>query len=193
MPLSKQANAKRAAKKRTEANAKKGDINAQFNLAFRYLHGEGCEVNSSKARYWFQEAANHGDADAQFNLGIMLKEAGDAAAAQQWFQEAGAQGIAWAQHNFDLMSRGGGTSSLSAEEIHTEFIFTHRKEKGPGSGSVREGFGGAQNWIWKKDRSETVVEDDRCTTKRTSSSEIPAHPGYYRMRLCHVHLMRALF
>jgi TPR repeat protein len=91
MPLSKQANAKHAAKKRTEANAKKGIINAQFNLAFLYLHGEGCKVNHLEARDWFEEAANHGDADAQFNLGIMLKEAGDAAAAQRWFQEAGAK------------------------------------------------------------------------------------------------------
>ena len=32
--------------------------------------------------------------DAQFNLGIMLNEDGDAAAAKRWFQEAAAQGNA---------------------------------------------------------------------------------------------------
>ena len=94
MPLSREARAKHAARQRTEANAKRGDINAQFNLALRYLCGEGCEVNSSKARDWFEKAANQGDADAQFNLGIMLNEDGDAAAAKRWFQEAAAQGNA---------------------------------------------------------------------------------------------------
>ena len=66
MPRSREANAKHAARQRTEAKAKRGDINAQFNLAVRYLCGEGCEVNSSKARDWFEKAANQGDADAQF-------------------------------------------------------------------------------------------------------------------------------
>ena len=51
-------------------------------------------MNSSKARDWFEKAANQGDADAQFNLGIMLNEDGDAAAAKRWFQEAAAQGNA---------------------------------------------------------------------------------------------------
>ena len=94
MPLSREAQAKNSARQRTEAKAKRGDINAQFNLAVRYLCGEGCEVNSSKARDWFEKAANQGDADAQFNLGIMLNEDGDAAAAKRWFQEAAAQGNA---------------------------------------------------------------------------------------------------
>jgi uncharacterized protein len=96
MPLSREASAKHAARQRTEAIAKRGDINTQFNLAVRYMYlcGEGCEVNSSKARDWFEKAANQGDADAQFNLGIMLNEDGDAAAAKRWFQEAAAQGNA---------------------------------------------------------------------------------------------------
>ena len=94
MPRSREANAKHSAIKRTEAKAKRENINAQFNLALRYLCGEGCEVNSSKARDWFEKAANQGDADEQFNLGIMLNEDGDAAAAKRWFQEAAAQGNA---------------------------------------------------------------------------------------------------
>ena len=140
MPRSREARAKSAARQRTEANAKRGDINAQFNLAVRYLCGEGCEVNSSKARDWFEKAANQGDADAQFNLGIMLNEDGDAAAAKRWFQEAAAQGNAGAQNNFDLMSGGGGTSSLSSKGMHTEFIENQREEQGPGG----PGSGGAR-------------------------------------------------
>ena len=135
MPLSKQANAKHSAKMRSEANANEGDINAQYNLACLYLRGEGCEQNSVEAQKWFEVAANQGDADAQFNLGIMLHEARDTAAALRWFQDAAMQGITWAQDNFNLMS---GTGELS-QELHTTFIYNHRKEKGPGGARPRSG------------------------------------------------------
>jgi len=135
MPLSKQANAKHSAKMRSEANANEGDINAQYNLACLYLRGEGCEQNSVEAQKWFEVAANQGDADAQFNLGIMLHEARDAASAFRWFKEAATQGNPWAQDNFNLMS---GTGELS-QELHTTFIYNHRKEKGSGGARPRSG------------------------------------------------------
>jgi len=60
-------------KNRTETNAKEGNIDEQFNLAFRYLLGESCEPDSNKAREWFEAAANQGDAEVQHYLASWLK------------------------------------------------------------------------------------------------------------------------
>ena len=106
MPLSKQANKKHAAKNRTETNAKEGNVDEQFNLAFRYLLGEGCEPDSNKAREWFEAAANQGDAEAQLYLGIMLVEgkAGqDFVTAKHWFRKAANQGPDRAQSSLDFL------------------------------------------------------------------------------------------
>jgi len=75
-----------------------------MTLTLALTCGKNCEQNSVEAQKWFEVAANQGDADAQFNLGIMLHEARDAASAFRWFKEAATQGNPWAQDNFNLMS-----------------------------------------------------------------------------------------
>jgi len=44
--------------------AENGNIKAQFNLALLYENGEGIEQNLEKALYWYQKAAENGDAKA---------------------------------------------------------------------------------------------------------------------------------
>lgn len=43
---------------------------AQFYLGLAYYNGEGMEQSKSQAVYWWNKAAEHGNANAQFNLGV---------------------------------------------------------------------------------------------------------------------------
>ena len=51
--------------------AKRGHLNAQFNLALLYMNGQGVEQDDEEAERWFLQAAAQGDADALRLLGVM--------------------------------------------------------------------------------------------------------------------------
>ena len=52
-----------------EADAKRGDKVAQFNLGNCYFHGLGVAEDDIQAVYWWHKAAEQGHAEAQFYLG----------------------------------------------------------------------------------------------------------------------------
>ena len=72
--------------------AKKGDIDAQYNLGLMYDNGYGVKQDYKKAFEWYEKAANQGYAKAQFNLGLMyVKGEGvrqDYKRAKEWFGKA---------------------------------------------------------------------------------------------------------
>ena len=52
--------------------AMKGDIDSQYNIAMNFLNElDGFPKNNQKALYWFTQAADQNDPDAQNALGIM--------------------------------------------------------------------------------------------------------------------------
>ena len=61
-----------------------------------YAVGLGTPQDYATADAWYSKAAVHGDADAQFNLGLMYRDgrgiARDDAKAASWFLTAGKQG-----------------------------------------------------------------------------------------------------
>ena len=58
--------------KKLEAEARQGDVQAQYRLALTYLLGSGSlKQDTDKARFWLQEAASQDMADAQTKLGIL--------------------------------------------------------------------------------------------------------------------------
>ncbi|MBT6032384.1 MAG: sel1 repeat family protein [Kordiimonadaceae bacterium] len=65
------------------------NINAQYQLGFMNLTGQGIKVNFLEAKKWFLLAANNGDAQAQFNLGMMYVNGDgvpqDIVEATKWF------------------------------------------------------------------------------------------------------------
>jgi TPR repeat protein len=69
-----------------------GDSFAQFDVAVRYLRGDGVTQDYAKAYEWLTKAAEQGHSRAQFNLGsIHLKGIGvpeDAKQAFQWYEKA---------------------------------------------------------------------------------------------------------
>jgi len=56
--------------------AKKGDAEAQYNLANAYLKGEGVEKNEKEAAKWFEKSANQDYADAQMAMGFVYRGGG---------------------------------------------------------------------------------------------------------------------
>jgi len=76
-----------------------------------YAHGHGLKQDLVKAAKWYREAANQGDTEAQYNLGLMyahgdgLKQ--DYAEAEKWYRKAAEQGDADAQHNLGLIYQNG--------------------------------------------------------------------------------------
>lgn len=52
-----------------ESEASKGDLEAQYKLAERFLGADGIEVDENQAVKWFKIAAENGHSDAQRRLG----------------------------------------------------------------------------------------------------------------------------
>jgi len=69
-------------------------INARHFFGVMYNYGVWCDLE--KANYWFVKAAEQGDTDAQYELGLMYEKGRgvpkDYAKAAEWFSKAAAQG-----------------------------------------------------------------------------------------------------
>ena len=81
--------------------ARRGDPNAEFNLAQLYRFGKGIPVDRDLARYWYAKAAAQNHGYAQYNLGVIY-EVGDGtprdlAQAREWYRRAAAQNVSAAE------------------------------------------------------------------------------------------------
>jgi len=56
----------------TAVQLRRAKQTAQFNLGVCYSDGDGVAKDAEQAVSWYRRAAEAGDADAQFNLGISL-------------------------------------------------------------------------------------------------------------------------
>lgn len=96
--------------------AKAGEVDAQEQVARRYLYGNGTKQDATKARYWFEQAANGGHNGARVELGKMLAIGGgvplDPAGSIVWFRQAAedgdAEGMFWLAHSYQI---GSGTTA----------------------------------------------------------------------------------
>ena len=81
---------------------------AQFNLGFRYVIGEGVPQDDTEAMRWWRLAADQGDASAQYNVGFRYSTGAgvpeDDAEAVRWYRLGAEQGNARAQYNLGNMS-----------------------------------------------------------------------------------------
>ena len=80
-----------------------------------YAAGRGVLPDEVKALVWFRRAAEQGDANAQYNLGVAYETGRgvtqDAAEAVRWFRTAAERGSASAQFALgDLYTRGAGVA-----------------------------------------------------------------------------------
>jgi len=87
--------------------AEQGDTRAQSTLGLLYYRGsKDVPRNEAEAAKWFRLAAQHGDATAQFNLGVMYSEGQgvpqDHAKAVHFYRLAAEQGNPQAEYNLGL-------------------------------------------------------------------------------------------
>ncbi|MEW6560686.1 MAG: tetratricopeptide repeat protein, partial [Pseudomonadota bacterium] len=95
-----------------QSQAKLGNAHAQDVLGNCYEGGwGGLSQDLAQAASWFRKAADQGDADAQYNLGVMYANGQgvpqDYAQAASWFRKAADQGYAAAQNNLGIMYANG--------------------------------------------------------------------------------------
>jgi len=88
--------------------AEKGKAWAQCILGQRYCNGVGVEQSYQQAKELFELAASQGDADAQYNLGIMHAEGlgvdhQSYERAAEYYEAAARQGLASAQSNLGVL------------------------------------------------------------------------------------------
>ncbi|MDP9404612.1 MAG: sel1 repeat family protein [Actinomycetota bacterium] len=98
--------------KEWRALADKGDPDAQFNMGQAYKLGRGVPADLRIAQSWYQKAAAQGHDQAQANLGLILFESGQRAAAMPWIRKAADRGDPRAQYvlgtamfNGDIVAR----------------------------------------------------------------------------------------
>ncbi len=88
-------------------HAEAGDPGSQFQLAHRYLNGDGVAIDNFIALQWFTRAAEQGNPNAQYNIAVMyLNGIGviqDNAAAVDWFRQAAENGDAQAQFTLAII------------------------------------------------------------------------------------------
>jgi TPR repeat protein len=98
--------AKAPVKESLEAQAERGDAEAQFSLGARFATGKGVAQDYAHAAKWYLKAAEKSHALAQFNLGVMYAEGqgvpSDKAQSMLWIGRAAHLGDAGAQHRLGI-------------------------------------------------------------------------------------------
>ncbi len=100
--------------------ADKGDIQAAFDLAERYIQGQGCLVNPDGAYQWMQKAAEAGHGEAQLRLAQWYEKPPvlklpDPAKAIHWYAKAASTGQPEVLAALERLSSGtGGAEALMA-------------------------------------------------------------------------------
>ena len=142
--------------------ANTGDPGAQTSLGYLYAKGKAVPKDEEQALRWFQRAAADNYAPAQYDLGLLLLQAGahhDENAAVRWLTRAAQQGLAPAQVNLGILYvRGIGVVRDEAEALrwfrkagkqrfaYAEFLLGMAYEGGNG---VKRDFTEAVRWYHK--------------------------------------------
>ncbi len=93
---------------KTKADAEAGNADAQCTMGAIYSLGvEDVRQDWAEARRWYEKAAAQGNAEAQYNLGMMYEQGKgvrqDYAEARRLYEKSSAQGMAEAQFNLGVM------------------------------------------------------------------------------------------
>lgn len=103
------AEAKQISSNNTEPVKEDGATELQMGL--RYVTGDGVVKSPKEAASWFEKAANHGSAEAQYRFGLALQEGRgvlqDYNASFHWLEKAAQQGHPQAQYSYGQLYRAG--------------------------------------------------------------------------------------
>lgn len=103
--------------------AKQGDVNAQFDLGWKYSHGEGVTKDYQQAANWYRKAAEQGLAEAQFNLGLLYANGNGVPQNYQqsdlWYSKAAEHGMADMLNDLGDMYADGNGARKNTEQAKT--------------------------------------------------------------------------
>ena len=89
-----------------EAQAERGDADAQFSLGLKFANGTGPALDYAQAAHWYRKAAEQSHALAQFNLAVMYAEGqgmvSDKAESMLWIGRAAHLGDPGAQYRLGI-------------------------------------------------------------------------------------------
>ncbi|MEM6616770.1 MAG: peptidoglycan-binding protein [Pseudomonadota bacterium] len=87
--------------------AASGDADAQFEIASRYVNGEGAPKDVFKAAEWYARSAAQGLAPAQYRLGSLYEQGNGLAKnldiAKMWYERSAEQGNLKSMHNLAVL------------------------------------------------------------------------------------------
>jgi TPR repeat protein len=134
--------------------AKRGDVEAQFDLGEMYYNGEIVEKDFEKSFYWYSKAAEQGNAEAQYNLGIMYNNGRgvekDFEKASQWYLKSAEQGYAPAQYNLSIMYYNG---KIIPPDLQKSFYWCSK--------AAEQGYAAAQYDLGIMNNGRSVEKDFR--------------------------------
>jgi TPR repeat protein len=111
------------------AKAEKGDAEARYQLAVKYLIGEGTAMDGKEALKWLKLAAEQGHPRAQYSLGIRYVEgkivSQDHVEAAKWYRKSANQGLAPAQYALGVRYAEGTGVPRDYVEAYKWFTIAH--------------------------------------------------------------------
>ena len=88
-----------------------GDAEAQYSLSMMYEEGDDMEQDAVQSAFWLKKAAEQGHPLAQYNLGIMYVDIGqavmeyDSEKAAFWLEKSAKQGHGRAKYLLDWLTK----------------------------------------------------------------------------------------
>ena len=120
--------------------ADRGDAEAQYLLAVRYLNGQGVDQDHDEAVKWLRRAAEQGHPGAQDSLGVRFATGQGVPQndiqALAWFRKAAEQGHPVAQFNLGLAYAQGRGSGVDIVEAYAWFCLSAEQGDGVAAGAV---------------------------------------------------------
>jgi TPR repeat protein len=117
------------------------EIKTWVEQAEKYSWGEGVPQDYGEAVKWYRKAAEHGNAAAQYNLGVFYDQGKGVgqyfAEAVQWYRKAAEQGYASAQNNLGVCYYAG----QGVPQDHTEAVKWYRKAAEQGHADAQRNLG----------------------------------------------------
>ena len=122
---------------RIQAGAERGSIEMEIELGAAYFVGRGVERDEKRAAYWYEKAANSGDAIAQKQIGYFYQVGigvpRDPVRAVRWFERAVAGGLVSAKVNLGVAYLWG--LGVQKDEAESAQLFQEAAAKGDGLGA----------------------------------------------------------
>jgi hypothetical protein len=118
-----------------QADAQRGTVKAQIELAADYMTGTGVPQDPTLAARWYEQAARSGDADAQNQIGhfyqIGFGVPVDLARARSWYQLAAISGSSSGKVNLGVLYLSG--LGVTKDASFARQLFEEAAERGDGT------------------------------------------------------------